>query len=102
MKVAVTSQNFRTVTSCAGKTRRFIIFDVTPSGAVEVGQLDLPKAASIQAYRGVEPHPIEQCGAVVTAGCGEGFRRRMQGLGISVFVSDCPDPAEAARSIVAP
>lgn len=31
MKIAVTSQNFRTVTAHAGKTRRFLVFDI-PSG----------------------------------------------------------------------
>jgi len=32
MKVAVSSQNFRTVTAHAGKCRRFIVYELQPSG----------------------------------------------------------------------
>ena len=41
MKVAVTSQNFRTVTGHAGMARRFIVFDASAeSGVAEVTRLD--------------------------------------------------------------
>ena len=32
MKIAVSSQNFRTVTAHAGKARRFIVFDLATPG----------------------------------------------------------------------
>ncbi len=43
MKVGVTSQNFRTITGHAGKTRRFIIYEADNEGIKEVERLDLPK-----------------------------------------------------------
>ena len=47
MKIAVSSQNFRTVTAHAGKARRFIVFDLaTPCTPREVERLDAAGPAS--------------------------------------------------------
>ena len=44
MNIAVTSQNFRTITGHAGKTRRFLVFTGTTEGEwLETDRLDLPK-----------------------------------------------------------
>ncbi|HKJ77206.1 MAG TPA: nitrogen fixation protein, partial [Gammaproteobacteria bacterium] len=43
MEIAITSQNFRTVTGHAGKTRRFLVYEAGPGQEpVEVDRLDLP------------------------------------------------------------
>ena len=53
MKIAVTSQNFKSVTGHAGKSRRFIIFDVgTPCDSPEVVWLDLPMEMSFHEFSG--------------------------------------------------
>ena len=53
MKIGITSQNFRTITGHAGKTRRFLIYADDGSGkAVEIDRLDLPKEMSMHAFRG--------------------------------------------------
>ncbi|WP_248633505.1 NifB/NifX family molybdenum-iron cluster-binding protein [Cereibacter changlensis] len=53
MRFAVASQNFRTVTGHAGKTRRFLIFEATTGQPPqEVERFDLPKEQSIHAFRG--------------------------------------------------
>jgi predicted Fe-Mo cluster-binding NifX family protein len=31
MRIAVSSQNFRSITSHAGKSRRFIVYELTPA-----------------------------------------------------------------------
>lgn len=43
MRIAVTSQNFKTVTGHAGKSRRFLIYEARP-GADPVDRFDLPRA----------------------------------------------------------
>ncbi|CAK0762635.1 hypothetical protein CCP3SC1_390001 [Gammaproteobacteria bacterium] len=44
MKIAVTSQNFRTISEHAGKARRFLIFEADSLGCPqEIGRLDLLK-----------------------------------------------------------
>jgi len=102
MKVAVTSQNFKTVTAHAGKTRRFLIYDATSAQDVaEVDRLDLPKEMSLSAYKGTDPHPIGGVDMIVTGGCGDGFRQRMARIGIGVVVTDEIDSIEAAREAFA-
>ncbi len=84
MKVAVTSQNFCTVTAHAGKTRRFLIFDIShPCSPREVERLDLDKAMSFHEFRG-SLHPIDGVTALITGGGGGGL--------------PCPDGAARHRT----
>lgn len=95
MKNAVTSQNFRTVTSHAGKSRRFLVFDIScPCTPREIERLDLPKEMSFHEFRG-DRHPIDGISALITGGAGEGFRRRMTQRGIELVVTGEPDPLQA-------
>ena len=95
MKIAVTSQNFRTVTSHAGKSRRFLVFDIScPCTPREIERLDLPKEMSFHEFRG-DRHPIDGISALITGGAGEGFRRRMTQRGIELVVTGEPDPLQA-------
>ena len=66
MKIAITSQNFRTVTGHAGKTRRFLIFDISrPCSPREVDRIDLPKELSFHEFSGGH-HPIDGVTALIT------------------------------------
>lgn len=95
MKIAVASQNFRTVTAHAGKTRRFLIFDIScPCSPREVDRLDLGKEMSFHEFRG-SLHPIDGVAALITGGAGEGFRVRMAQRGIELIVTGETDPVQA-------
>ena len=84
MKIGVTSQNFRTITGHAGKSRRFLIFDSQEDGGVQqADRLDLPKEMSMHDFRG-EDHPIDDLDVLITGGCGDGFIQRMASRGIEV------------------
>ena len=101
MKIAVSSQNFRTVTSHAGKARRFIVFDLaTPCTPREVERLDLPRELALHEYRGLD-HPLFAMDAVITGGAGEAFVRRLGARGIVVVLTGETDPLRAARDYVA-
>lgn len=104
MKVAVTSQNFRTVTGHAGKARRFLVFYVQQGQTpVEIDRIDLPKELSFHAYHGEAPHPVQAAGIdrMVTGGCGDGFRARMARMGIQLSVTEDTDPVSAAAAAAA-
>ena len=74
MKIAITSQNFRTITGHAGKTRRFLVYQVDNEHRwEEVARLDLPKEMSLHEYKG-DDHPVYDVDIVITASCGENFR----------------------------
>jgi predicted Fe-Mo cluster-binding NifX family protein len=103
MRIAVTSQNFRTITGHAGKTRRFLVFEIDRgSPPVEIDRLDLPKEMSFHAYHGAD-HPLFGLGldAIVTGGAGQGFIERMARQGIRVYATSVQDPISALDSIVA-
>lgn len=100
MKVAVTSQNFRTVTGHAGKTRRFLVFEAGADGEpAEVERIDLPKGMAFHDFHGDGPHPVDVADVIVTGGCGEGFVRRMAGRGIRVVATSETDPIKAATAV---
>ena len=95
MKIGVTSQNFRTITGHAGKTRRFLIFSENEQGEwVESERLNLPKEMSMHEFRGLK-HPIEEVDVLITAGCGDGFVRKMKARGVEVVATGEPDPLVA-------
>lgn len=97
MKIGVTSQNFRTITGHAGKARRFLIYLKNEQGEwLESERLDLPKEMSIHEFQGLQ-HPIEAVDILITAGCGEGFLRKMQARGVAVITTSESDPLLAVN-----
>ncbi len=99
MKIAVTSQNFRTVTGHAGRARRFLIFEAQPGGEpVETGRLDLPKELAIHDFDDDGPHPIDGVDAVLSEGFGQGFAQRMARRGIIAAATAETDPLAAVTA----
>lgn len=99
MKIAVTSQNFRTVTGHAGKTRRFLVYEADGTTVTELQRLDLPKEQSFHELQGEAPHPIDGVDVLVTASCGDHFIGRMARRGIRVVATGETDPVTAARLV---
>ncbi|WP_456371959.1 NifB/NifX family molybdenum-iron cluster-binding protein [Thiolapillus sp.] len=100
MKIAITSQNFKTITGHAGKTRRFLLYADDGKGrATEIDRLDLPREMSIHEFRGNE-HPLQAADVLITAGCGDGFVRRMASWGIQVIATGETDPRKAAQAVL--
>ena len=98
MRIGVTSQNFRTITGHAGKTRRFLIYENQADGSVqEVDRLDLPKSMSLHEYHG-DDHPLFSLDIVITASCGQGFVNRLGGRGVTVISTSESDPLQAATA----
>jgi predicted Fe-Mo cluster-binding NifX family protein len=103
MRIAVTSQNFRTVTGHAGKSRRFLVYEADGAGGPrEVERLDLPKDMSLHDYHG-DDHPLFALGldAIVTQGAGQGFVNRMARQGIRVHATSEGDPLAACSCLAA-
>jgi predicted Fe-Mo cluster-binding NifX family protein len=103
MRVAVTSQNFRTISGHAGKSRRFLILDSDgQNGLVEVERLDLPSGMSMHEYHG-DDHPLLalDLDALITQSAGRGFVERLARHGIPVHATSAQDPATAVRDLAA-
>ncbi|NJO54320.1 MAG: nitrogen fixation protein [Bacteroidales bacterium] len=102
MRIAVASQNFRTVTPHAGKTRRFIVFEAEAgSPPREVERLDLPKDMSIHEFQGDGAHPLDSMRAVIAASAGPGFVVRMASRGVDAVATSETDPATAVVKYLA-
>jgi predicted Fe-Mo cluster-binding NifX family protein len=96
MRIAVTSQDFRTVTGHAGRARRFLIYDVPANGAPsECGRLDLTPEQSIHEAGGAGTHPIDGVDVLLSAGFASHFVLTMAQRGIQAAVTDKIDPIEA-------
>ena len=101
MKIGITSQNFRSITAHAGKTRRFLVLVQDTMGKpTELERIDLPKEMSLHEYHG-DDHPIFKLDVLVTGSSGDGFIRRMQAHGVQVIATSETDPYKAASSIFA-
>jgi predicted Fe-Mo cluster-binding NifX family protein len=101
MRIGITSQNFRTVTGHAGKTRRFLVYEAEEGGAPrETERLDLPKEMSLHEYHGPD-HPIYGLDVVITASCGRGFVQRLAERGVRVVATAENDPLSAAAAVAA-
>ncbi len=46
---------------------------------------------SLHEFRGLK-HPIEDVAILITAGCGDGFLRKMKSRGVDVITTSEPDP----------
>lgn len=99
MKVAVTSQNFRTITGHAGKTRRFLVYQADGGEVREIERLDLPKEQAFHELHGDAPHPIDGVDVLLTASCGDNFVVRMARRGIRVVATGESDPVTAVRLV---
>lgn len=100
MKIAITSQNFRTITGHAGKTNRFLVFEADQDGEpAEIQRLDLPKEMSFHEFRSGGPHPVDVADVIITGSAGPGFIQRLAARGIRVFVTSETDPRLAIRAL---
>jgi predicted Fe-Mo cluster-binding NifX family protein len=102
MRIAITSQNFRTVTGHAGRARRFIVFEANGrKSAREVERLDLDADMTIHGYDQRAAHPLDNVQVLITGGAGEGFVRHMAARGVMVVATPETDPQRAVEAFFA-
>jgi predicted Fe-Mo cluster-binding NifX family protein len=101
VKIAVTSQNFRSVTGHAGKSRRFIIFDVEALRDTSVvTHLDLPLEMTFHEFAGGK-HPLDDVDVILTASAGQGFIAQLAQRGVQVITCGESDPHQAVQDYLA-
>ena len=100
MKIAVTSQNRKTVTEHAGTCRKFWIFTVKENQIVDKQLLELPKEQSFRESDPHAAHPLDDIDILITAGMGNGLAQRLKKKGITALLSDLNDPVEAANQAI--
>jgi hypothetical protein len=98
MKVAVVSEDFRSLCGPAGKARRFLLFGAERGNRPQLEQyLELP--ADFPTYHELHEdddafHPIDGM-VLIAAEAGEGFRERLARRGTQVHITTERDPHTA-------
>ncbi|ARE39357.1 Nitrogen fixation-related protein [Rhodovulum sp. P5] len=101
MRIAVASQNFRTVTPHVGKTRRFLVFEAEAGAPIrEVDRLDLPMGMALHDFNGEGHHPLYDMSAIIAASAGARFIDRMARRGITAAATSETDPAAAVEAFL--
>lgn len=93
MKIAITSQNKRNVSGHAGKTTRFVVFEVKDNKIVNKVLIELEKDNVLHEHFHGNPspgyvHPILEMDVVITGSMGPGFPVKMKANGIDAIMTD--------------
>jgi len=98
VKIAVTSQNRRTITEHAGKCRKFWVYDIEQSQVVGKTLLELPIEQSFHESAPHQPHPLDAVQVLIAGGMGPGLSHRLAAKGIAALVTSETDPDQAVAA----
>lgn len=98
MKIAVCSQNRKTVTGHAGRCRRFRIFVCEGERIEEEPMLELGIDETFHATRGNETHALDKVDALIAKDMGDGLKRKLENRNIDWWLTEISDPAEAVKA----
>ncbi len=98
VKIAVTSQNRRTVTEHAGKCRKFWVYQIEQGQVAGRELLELPIEQSFHESSPQAPHPLDAVQALIAGGMGPGLQHRLAARGITALVTSETDPDQAVAA----
>lgn len=101
MKVAVASQNRRSVTAHAGRCRRFWVYDVRDGRAGSGRLLELDKDGTLHALRPGIPPALAGVDVLIAEDPCPSLLRRLARHGIEGRASTCEQPDDAVREFLA-
>ncbi|MEE4277735.1 MAG: NifB/NifX family molybdenum-iron cluster-binding protein [Halieaceae bacterium] len=100
MKIAIASQNRRSVTDHVGRCRRFWIYQLDGESAAEGELLELPKEGTLHALAPDIPPALQGVNVLIAAEINDKLRQRLHRHGIEGRVSACSEPADALAEFV--
>lgn len=106
MKIAITSQNRKTVSGHAGKCTRFYIFDVNENKEIEKKELfELDSEMMLHNhFHGPNPnahHPLFDLDVFITGDMGPGFPIKMKSKGIQAIRTNLKEIDEVIEQALA-
>lgn len=102
MKIAIATDNFRTVAGHAGQARDWLLYDCQPeTGPGPAARISLARAQVFHHWDSKAPHPLDGIAVMVARSAGDGFLRRMQKRGVAVLLTSETDADSALRRILA-
>lgn len=105
MKIAIATKDFATVSSHAGQTRQWLLYDLSSHRANRLlpapRRVDLEKKQVLHVFADDAPHPLDGVDIIVAASAGDGFIRHMKKRGTEVLLTGESDPASAITRLLA-
>ncbi len=102
MKIAVTSQNRREITSHAGKCRKFWIYQIDDQKQIQDKQLlELPLAQSFHNSPANQPHPLDGIDVLISQSMGDGLLNRLQRMNVEAVLTKETQPDQAVEKFLA-
>jgi predicted Fe-Mo cluster-binding NifX family protein len=101
MRIAVTSQDRKTITGHAGKCRKFWIYEIDGKTIVRKTLLELALDQSLHESHGASPHPLDGISVLISGGAGQGLIQRLSGMGIQGLVTAETEPDSAVADFLA-
>jgi predicted Fe-Mo cluster-binding NifX family protein len=98
MKIAVASQNRRTITEHAGRCRKFWIYEIEQGEVSRKAILELPKEQSFHDSSPHEPHPLDDVQVLISRGMGQGLMHRLAARGIQGVITAETEPDQAVAA----
>ncbi|MEZ5576312.1 MAG: NifB/NifX family molybdenum-iron cluster-binding protein [Candidatus Competibacteraceae bacterium] len=98
MKIAVASQNRRTIMEHAGRCRNFWIYETDQDKVVRKELLELPKEQSFHDSSPHASHPLDEVQVLIAGGMGHGLSHRLTHKGIVGVVTPETDPDRAVAA----
>jgi|JFJP01.1.fsa_nt_gi predicted Fe-Mo cluster-binding NifX family protein len=105
MKIAISSQDFATITGHAGRASRFLVYQAELAQEPQlVEQITLSKDMTFHEYHAHAPnapHPLDGTELIITTSAGENFQQRVTARGIRLAITDETDPVSAIKQFFA-
>jgi predicted Fe-Mo cluster-binding NifX family protein len=100
LRIAVSSQNLKTVTGHAGRCRRFWIYEIRENRLAGRTLCELTPEQTLHSAPLAERHPLAGVHVMITANVTPFLYQRLARAGIRPFVTDEPDPDKALRMLL--
>lgn len=102
MNIAVSTQDFRTISGHAGQARRWLVFAAEEGNQPVVAEnLELPPNLVFHHFKGSGSHPLDAVSVLITRFAGEGFVIKMAKRGIEVRQTRETDARKAVTDYLA-
>ena len=101
VRIAVSSNDYRTVSGHAGQAQRWLVFETDANGSPSAGErLDLPPPLVFHRFKGPGRHPLDGVAVIITRFAGDGFQAKMRKRGIEVRQTRETDARKAAADVL--
>ena len=100
LKIAVSSQNRKTITDHAGRCRKFWVYEIRGNKVDNKTLRELTLEQTLHSAQLGDDHPLDDVHVMITAGMSPFLYQRLQRGGIKPFVTEETDPDTAVQMLL--